>query len=427
MGASDQDNEDFQSIPKRTATKKRLYVGNLPVGLSNDELEEKLIALFQESGQCSINRSDIAIQSSKSCHAFVTISGNFETVIKKLNRTQFGGRRIIVQRERKRKELGQAKKPGFSGAAWSRPSLQDNERGLSEQRSAKEQKIQEVLTEELQNSTDPVGTAIAATAAVGIVAADEDANVSDDGRNESTDDFMIQSKKSLSELMADYGEQDLNWKQVQPTTIDEEEEGDAAQTSSPPPANRLTKHGKAPIHVEFSSFGYFHGAPAELRNGWSHAQPLAVFDCRDLEPVPHYLAWQSGLSGAVKRALMFPRRNGDDKEDEATTKSPSIRKVAREVAENVATKVVEAIEEGGHGYAMPLQMVVYVGSESGRHRSVVLCELAATALRKLLRSNKDNRFTQPCSVGTRHRDLDRNSAKALNSSAKLKQRDLEDD
>ena len=91
--------------------------------------------------------------------------------------------------------------------------------------------------------------------------------------------------------------------------------------------------------------------------------------------------------------------------------------------------LVEAIDQSGHGYALPLRMIVYVGSESGRHRSVVFSELAATSLRKKLRSNVNNRFAQPCSVGTRHRDIERQVAvgKKQNHNPRAKQRDLEDD
>ena len=53
-------------------------------------------------------------------------------------------------------------------------------------------------------------------------------------------------------------------------------------------------------------------------------------------------------------------------------------------------------------------MTVYIGSEYGRHRSVVIVEAAAITLRNMLRKNERNRFgSTPVSVGTRHRDVDR--------------------
>ena len=59
-------------------------------------------------------------------------------------------------------------------------------------------------------------------------------------------------------------------------------------------------------------------------------------------------------------------------------------------------------------HASPLRMAVHVGSDTGRHRSVVVCELAAVSLRSILRMNVGNKLTQPISVGTRHRDIERN-------------------
>jgi hypothetical protein len=70
--------------------------------------------------------------------------------------------------------------------------------------------------------------------------------------------------------------------------------------------------------------------------------------------------------------------------------------------------VEEAIEEGGHGYGLPLEMSIFIGSQYGRHRSVVLGETVAIAFRSLLRKNEQSKLTQPISVGTRHRDVDRN-------------------
>ena len=53
-------------------------------------------------------------------------------------------------------------------------------------------------------------------------------------------------------------------------------------------------------------------------------------------------------------------------------------------------------------------MTVYIGSEYGRHRSVVIVEAAAIALRNMLRKNERGRFgSATVSVGTRHRDIDR--------------------
>jgi len=256
-------------------------------------------------------------------------------------------------------------------------------------------------------------------------------------------DFQSQAQKqTLSSLLADYGEQDINWMQntsanitsTDPETNDEplntvQEE---TVTSSTPTESRLGQHGKAPIHIEFISFGYHNGAPpVRNKGGWTHSQPLLPFDVRDigLPQVPHYLAWQDGMSGAVKRALIRPPYHPQQKDD--NNESLSITKYARDtVAKDVASAVMEAINEGGHGYAMPLKMSIFIGSDQGRHRSVVIAELAATEMRKLLRNNRDNEFKQPCSVGTRHRDVARNQSgnAARNKGPRSKkQSELEDD
>ena len=89
--------------------------------------------------------------------------------------------------------------------------------------------------------------------------------------------------------------------------------------------------------------------------------------------------------------------------------------------DNIANKIIKALvesrDEGGHGPVSPLTMTVSVGSEYGRHRSVVLVEHLAVVLRARLRRNDGSRFNdgaggtngivrQPVSVGTRHRDMD---------------------
>jgi hypothetical protein len=229
-------------------------------------------------------------------------------------------------------------------------------------------------------------------------------------------DFMARcAAQPLSALLDDFGEADPNWMKVQHhhhVTDDDEDEEDEkeCEASSLLPLqdeqqeypeqqqqtqeSRLVPHGKAPIHVEFTSFGYLHGAPPELRNGWSHMNPLVPADCTDFPTVPPYLEWQDGLSAPVKRILL-------------QTSQYQIRHAATQLAYQVGTTaLVEAIAEG-HGYALPLTMTIFVGSQSGRHRSVLYCELAATALRKILRQNKENRITQPVSVGTRHSHLER--------------------
>ena len=87
-----------------------------------------------------------------------------------------------------------------------------------------------------------------------------------------------------------------------------------------------------------------------------------------------------------------------------------------DIADEIIKVLVESIDEGGHGPVSPLTMTVSVGSEYGRHRSVVLVEHLVVVLRARLRRNDGSCFNdgagtngivrQLVSVGTRHRDTD---------------------
>jgi hypothetical protein len=88
------------------------------------------------------------------------------------------------------------------------------------------------------------------------------------------------------------------------------------------------------------------------------------------------------------------------------------------VAPQIFDALLEAQNKGGHGYASPLEMTIYVGSDLGRHRSVVVCEWAAIQLRKMLRQNTDNVVLQPVSVSTCHRDVEPRRQQQKNYHAK---------
>lgn len=241
------------------------------------------------------------------------------------------------------------------------------------------------------------------------------------------DDAEFSMKQPMSSLLAEYGEQDVEWEKV---TVSQTQEvpcdGDGIRVPDNGPEtaaaqrneSRLGQHGKAPIHVEFVSFGYYHGAPQAARNGWSYGNPLPVLDCRDeIAAVPPHLSWQDGLSGSVKYTLL--RADG-----------ARVRSLAKDLAERAAEAIVGAADEGGHGYVSPLHAQVFVASDSGRHRSVVVVEMAATAMRNLLRRNDGNRFSCPSSVSTKHLHLERRQRVGQQSSkgnSKSKQKELDDD
>ena len=241
---------------------------------------------------------------------------------------------------------------------------------------------------------------------------------------EQTTTFQSLLKKtSLSDLMADYGEEDKDFdKMAIPEGTSDNTATTAKGKTDKPRQNEshgvLAPHGKAPIHIELVSYGHRYGVPPEAagKGGYSRSRPLPPFDVRDLRRAPHHVAKLSGLSHHVKRELLNRKEieedggstgGGADGAVGGSDKRSPVRRRADEVAEDAATALAEAID-GGYGHGSPLDMTVYIESEYGRHRSVVIVEAAAIALRNMLRKNKRGRFgSTTVSVGTRHRDIDR--------------------
>ena len=468
-GCQHHDDGEFHvhSNKKSAQGPKRIYIGNLPSDI--DDLEERIQKLLKESVNVAVSIQAIHIERGvnrskrkNSPHALIECpAGTAERIISKLNKFSFEGQCIVVQRERRAgpKKQHQLHRGGKNNVArnnfrsWAQPSDHSPTEALQAKQSQPTEEttvvaardralctesseippdldevvgmISEVVTQEFEeanrNGDDLVNLAIASTAAMTMLAstnglgmgADTTGNVGINSeipsRNEGEDDavetqddeidFKSRIQGPLSALLADFGEADPNWMNQQPDKIISETligtgESTPLMTQEVQHESRLGQQGKAPIHVEFTSFGYYHGAPQEVRNGWSHMQPLEVTDCRDFPAVPHYLEWQDGLSGPVKRALLEASKY-------------ELRKKANNLSQE---KVVQALEEAiadGHGYALPLTMVIFVGSHAGRHRSVLFCELAATALRKILRTNAGNRITTAVSVGTHHSHIER--------------------
>lgn len=259
-------------------------------------------------------------------------------------------------------------------------------------------------------------------------------------------DFFSKCKTPLSELLQDYGEYDPDYEKMKqqpliPSTHDDslsklqqqKEEQKEEQEQSTKHEGMLTTHG--PIHVQIVSFGYKYGTPKQ--GYWSHSNPMSALDCRYLPRCHFSLAKFSGLHYKVKKSMTRRHYYGHDPSDDmeehskdnnnddnnkrpneveekdATmgqqgTKDNELVTKAKEVAHDIQSCVIDAIQDGGHGYAFPLEMTIYVGSEYGRHRSVVLVETIAVQLRQLLRRNEGGKITQPVSVSTRHRDVDLN-------------------
>ena len=172
----------------------------------------------------------------------------------------------------------------------------------------------------------------------------------------------------------------------------------------------LAPQGQASsIQVELVSFGYKYGLS---RTGSSISNPLPPLDCRDLPEIPLHMARLSGLNHHVKRVLSkYPPNTKNETSTALATEAsspPPLLQKSNQLALEIMYCIREAIANGHGCSSSPLNMTVFVGSETGRHRSVVLVEFAASSVRKLLRSvNQDAIIiTQLVSVTTRHRDID---------------------
>mmetsp|Transcript_19894 Transcript_19894/g.24557 ORF Transcript_19894/g.24557 Transcript_19894/m.24557 type:complete len:331 (-) Transcript_19894:323-1315(-) len=214
-------------------------------------------------------------------------------------------------------------------------------------------------------------------------------------------DFQTRRQLSLTNLLAEYGEHDPNWDDPTNNTTPTLE----TATTSTEKINRLVPRGKGPIHIQFFSFGYKYGLPPAAGQQQSPSSPLAPFDCRScMVTVTHGLSRFNGTHPLVKRFFKKPPSDNNNGGTNATLST-----MAGTLSSNVITAVCDAVGKG-YGYASPLEMTVYIGSELGRHRSVVLVETTAVYVRNCLRKG-DEDVGVNVSVGTGHRDIYRKEEK----------------
>ena len=377
-------------------------MGNLN---NSPDIEEKLRALF--------SRSAVTIQSveivplkkpNTKCYAFVQC--DVSLAIKCLNELRFEGNVLNVKSEKtQRKKKGM----GFGGS-WATPApnpkpptsstTQNSYRKISvdtDRMTTQQSKLKNVNTGKKDSSGENIAQ-------------------NPETKLDDVSAFRSRCKLSIDSLMGEYGTHDPDYEKMKAMQI-------IASAESLPTISRksndvqesgmLAPNGKAPIHIEIVSFGFKYSVPPQAREGWSHSNPLSPIDCRDLPRCPHFVSRLSGLSHKVKRAmlsLIAEKKDDDDGEsyvEEGPRVYPLLAK-SEEVSKTVLRAVQEAINEGGHGYAFPLEAKIFLGSEYGRHRSVVLSENVAQKIRAMLRGNDGNTISQPVSVSTRHRDVDQN-------------------
>jgi len=458
-------NDDFQTVStnstalnKKSSSKRgRVYVGNLPLQWSVEELRALVVERINDSRSSGdVDSSGVEIQVEKESndgvpqHAFVVAAGmDPEQIVTKMRGAKLNGCKLTVQRAARQKQQhrsnGRNKKQypsssanpcSFASSSWSKPKPQhQSDQGRkSRQSSINGAETHAAVPERVADNEDEGARR------------EEYPNMSGslECSNNGPGSFgVLMSQKPLSSLLEEFGAQDPEWQKVkvveeQPLATHQSEQNIRASAVAAAPAdapNRLERQGKAPIHVEFSSFGYRHGIPSELRaasTGNSHSRPLPAIDSRCLAEIPHYLAWMDGSSGAVRNA-MLRGTNDDTTEHDGSTGSTDVRDFVHDsVVQPVVDALVAAIDEGGYGFAMPLNMTVFVGSEQGRHRSVVTAELAATSLRQALRQNDSNHIKATVSVSTCHRDIEQQQqnqrSKNENAMPKngKKQREFED-
>ena len=314
----------------------RFHIGNLPIGVTKQELESFLLDKSKKKIG-SLTVETIGKKGKNRAFALVSINEGVASATS-WGYLSYQGNALTIQ-----------KAGGFGASSWAKPKTKKSVRH--------EQKQCHVVVGE----TSP-------TSAVALQPKGKNDQVEDETpENNST--FKIE--KSMDVLLAEYGDYDPNWKKAVVN--------DDATTTKAPAESCLGMYGKAPIHIICSSFGLIHGIPNDRHE--------LYYDCREqLAECPSYLQFLDGQTGAVKRALV----NAD------------ARGVANDIAKDMEALLKEYMENG-FGYANPCQLRVLIASETGRHRSVVLAELAAIALRKILRRGEG--FTSPVSVGCFHRDI----------------------
>ena len=446
--------------------KGRAFVGNLS---PRDNLESKLRQLFSDSNlhiqSMEIKHPNASCGRTK-CFALVECNDVAEA-IKCLHGVQFNGDVISVQKEKK--NIGNKNNNGRNlgamtssfGGGWSKPS------GIG-MRHAKPKKAVDAVASRIgksqaetlrsnlvdnvvensdhhhQSSTNKIIT---------------DTNDDDEIKN-----FLSRCNLNISSLMEEYGEHDPDYQNMKVDVLSPSQ----GTGSTPTATNNNAKHDKnihqnnnqnknnnnnsmlapndtAPIEISIVSFGYKYSVPPQARQGWSYSNPMPPMDCRDLPRCPHFVSKLSGLSFKVKKVMTShydygqPRKdqnddnfnkssNGTDNNNNSndigvdgnecndtsktqanqtttTTTNPLTTKCV-DISNTIFTSIQDAINIGQHGFAFPLKTTIFIGSEYGRHRSVVLCEKVAQKIRTLLRGNNDDCITVPVSVSTRHRDID---------------------
>jgi len=411
-----------QSGPMKKS--RRAFVGNLR---QHPNLEDKLRDLFAKSAiPIPVDGIQIVALKQPGDRCFALVKCDVEMAVKCINGITFVGNILEVKYEKKQNQvLKKMKSMGFGG--WAKPSssfaapITTGKKSLEK----KDKNVDDKMTVEKKLSNVDDGAMLPNMEKLSLGSTEKD---SDD-----LSQFSARCKLPLGNLMDELGAHEPDYEKMKNMKIENssspaekgskkssKSDGSTVQHHS---SGALAPNGKAPIHIELVSFGFKYSVPPQAREGWSHSNPLSPIDCRDLPRCPHYVAKLSGLSYKVKRTMLSMRVEEDEEGDIDNDTSAKDEKhgwngvsdavypmvvKSEEMSLTIFSAIEEAIRCGGHGYAFPLEAKIHIGSEYGRHRSVVLCEKLAQMIRTLLRQNEGSRIRQPVSVSTRHRDVDNN-------------------
>lgn len=412
-------------------TPQRAFISNVSLKDGEDisELSDRLRLLLRNSsisvtGEIVVRKKNNSSGSGReACCALVPC--DVKMVVKCLNNTQYDGLVLKVSKEVSKEKREQQREwngsSGFGGD-WKGPGTGTGGGG-KKRRGKKKKKKPTGAGEDGGEVGAPVETCKSADTGETTEAprATDAASAAAAPPVDSVDAFNARLNQPLSALMAAYGEYEPlpdgaahavhsnpqppppHSSQDSPTTAATTKSTTTTSTSSspsstPPTKSMLMPRSSAPIHITISSFGFLYGCPSS--KSVTPSDPLPAYDCRHIGEVSRGVERLSGLSAVVRREVL---RNADAGSSQTPTWE-LIHKIAKDATDAVMTSVVE----DGAGWASPLSTTIFVGSQSGRHRSVVIAEAAAIAVRNLLRKNEDNRFKVVCSVGVEHRDVDRN-------------------
>ena len=108
--------------PRNKATKKRIYIGNLP---QTHDIKSKLVDFIHEKAQLSISWNDVTMV--RQGAAALVACQDVNRAISQLSNVEFEGNKLVVQREKKKRPSNDAKKQSAFGGGWNRPTSSFNE------------------------------------------------------------------------------------------------------------------------------------------------------------------------------------------------------------------------------------------------------------------------------------------------------------